>query len=289
MPSHIFAETRRTSAWVIVASLVVLVGGAVLLFNSEVYRQDIITPIHKATRGLCNGTLIHGVIVIALSVGVIIVGLGRLRLRDVGLRREHIFPAVVTTSILWLTIQGIAVVTALAKDGNLVAHSLWDTKGVATVLGQLLGQLFGNALCEEIIFRGLLIAQLYLVLARPLRDRPKWRLAAAVLLSQLVFAAIHVPNRLALGAYDDVLAVLADQSMLVFMGILFSWLYLRTHNLLIAVGIHAIVNSPTMLFASPLDREGWTQGLVVALAIAMVLAWSRIEKNHVKHKVEDID
>jgi hypothetical protein len=52
------------------------------------------------------------------------------------------------------------------------------------------------------------------------------------------------------------------------LGVLFALLYLRTSKLLLVVGIHALVNAPTMLVANPLSHE-----IVVALAIALLLSW----------------
>lgn len=285
MSLHIFSETRRASAWVVVASLIVLVGGGILLFNSETYGQKVLAPIYKATNGLCNATLVHGVIGVALSVGVVLFGLGRLRLRDVGIRRDAIFGAVLCTVILWLIIQGITVVAGFIADGAITTHKMWRAEGIPTVLGKFLGQLFGNALYEEIMFRGLLIVQLYFLMERALSSRPRWRMAAAIGLSQVVFAVTHIPNRVAQGSYDSVFAVFADQSMLIFMGLLFAWLYLRTRNLLIAVGIHSLVNYPPMLFASPLDQEGWTQGLVVAITVTALLLWPRAKDTGTLHPI----
>ena len=282
MPVHIFAETRRASAWVIVASMVVLVGGGILLFNSESYRQNVLAPIYKATNGLCNGTFVHGVIGVALSVGVVLFGLGRLRLQDVGIRHDAIFGAGVCTVTLWLIIQGITVVAALIADGTISPHGLWGAKGGPATLGKFLGQLFGNALYEEIMFRGLLIAQIYFLMERALSSRPRWRMAAAIGVSQVVFAVSHIPNRVAQGSYDSAFAVLADQSMLMLMGLLFTWTYLRTRNLLIAVGIHSLFNTPTTVFASPLDREGWTEGLVVGITVTTLLIWPLVETARLK-------
>lgn len=276
--AHVFSETRRVSAWLILVSLIVMVGGAILLFNSETYGQNLLAPIYKATNGLCNRTLVHCVIGVALSVGVVLFGLGRLRLQDVGIRHDAIFGAVVCTVALWLIVQGITVVAALIADGTISPHRLWDAKGVPAVLGLFLGQLFGNALYEEIMFRGLLIAQLYFLMERALSSRPRWRMAAAIGLSQVVFALTHITNRVAHGSYDSVSAVLADQSMLIFMGLLSAWLYLRTRNLLIAVGMHSLVNAPTTVFASPLDTEGWTEGLVVGITVITLLLWPLVER-----------
>lgn len=68
-----------------------MVGGAILLFNSETYQQNVLGALREATHGLCTGMFVHGVIGVALSVGVVLFDLGRLRPREVGIRRDTIF------------------------------------------------------------------------------------------------------------------------------------------------------------------------------------------------------
>jgi membrane protease YdiL (CAAX protease family) len=50
---------------------------------------------------------------------------------------------------------------------------------------------------------------------------------------------------------------------------LFALVYHRTGNLLIAVGVHAVNNAPTMLVATPLSG----QSLVTVLLVGLVAAW----------------
>ena len=71
-------------------------------------------------------------------------------------------------------------------------------------------------------------------------------LLLGLVLAALVFALSHVPNRLMKERYDSVGSVLLDQGALVLMGTLFGWMLLAGGNLLLVVGIHALVNEPAM-------------------------------------------
>ena len=52
------------------------------------------------------------------------------------------------------------------------------------------------------------------------------------------------------------------------LGVLLALLYLRTRNLLLVVGVHALINTPTLLVASPVSHE-----IVELLAVLLLLAW----------------
>jgi membrane protease YdiL (CAAX protease family) len=130
------------------------------------------------------------------------------------------------------------------------------------MLGLLAAQLFGNALYEEILFRAVLLDQLVL----KLRDC-QWGFLLALVGSQTIFAVLHVPNRLLQGY---TFAGMAEGLGLLFLvGLLFALVYHRTGNLLIAVGVHAVNNAPTMLVATPLSG----QFLVTVLPVGFVAAW----------------
>jgi membrane protease YdiL (CAAX protease family) len=130
------------------------------------------------------------------------------------------------------------------------------------MVGLLIAQLFGNALYEEILFRAVLLDQL----ALKLQDR-RVGFPLALVGSQTGFALLHVPNRLLQGY--TLPGMVEGLGLLFLMGLLFALVYHRTGNLLIAVGVHAVNNAPTMLVATPLSG----QSLVTVLLVGLVAAW----------------
>ena len=89
-----------------------------------------------------------------------------------------------------------------------------------------------TALWEETAFRGFLLPQLYLKLSGH-----RWvRLWGALLLSQIVFAAAHIPAHVMIRHLTG-LPLLRMLLLQGFAGILLGLLYLRTRNLWIAIGI----------------------------------------------------
>lgn len=109
------------------------------------------------------------------------------------------------------------------------------------VTGEFFGEVFGNSLFEEVLYRGLLLPQVYFYFTRAgwIRDEKK-RWTAALFLSQGLFAVMHLPNRIASGyALGD---LLLNQLVLLGLGFFFAICYALTGNLAVAIGLHALNN-----------------------------------------------
>ena len=92
--------------------------------------------------------------------------------------------------------------------------------------------------------------------------------------STALFAFSHIPNRLMKDSYDSAGAVLQDQFGLFVGGTVFCLAYLRSQNLFFVVGIHALGNRPSALFAAP--NEALPIGLMVyMLATVLLLFWPK--------------
>lgn len=259
-----FSDVKRTT-WAVIAAVVVaasvLVGVAVAAFQ-----LDLFTPITKATGGLVNDTLVANFLLLAIIVVGIMFVWGKLGPRDVGLRREHLGTGVLMTAVLWLFAQlGIVAWQAIfggpvGPGGPLDPNPLWE-RGATVAIGTLIAQLLGNALYEEITFRGFLLPQIYLKLER-WRGRPALRMAGAVALSVTMFALIHIPVRLWTGV---TLAELPGSLLWVgLLGIVYAFVYLRTGNLFFTVGAHALSNAPTMLFVGDSGYAMMACALIIA-------------------------
>lgn len=141
------------------------------------------------------------------------------------------------------------------------------------VLGVLIGQVFGNALFEELAYRGFVFPQLYLRLHGD-GERPWHGFLLTLLISQALFALVHIPNRLYLGMSAGEIA--ADLAMLIGWGVLFTLIYMRTDNIFLVTGVHALGNAPTTLFTSMPALQGAGASLLIyALAVLaiFVLPW----------------
>jgi membrane protease YdiL (CAAX protease family) len=210
-------------------------------------------PLHAAvtlTYGLC-------------SIAVLIALWRRfgLTLGAVGLIRSQLPAALVAAAFVWGMEQ---VVLLAAAPGPLAVHPIWQ-RPLAAIAG-LAAQLLGNAPSEEAAFHGLIMVQLVCLL-----DRRGWRWAPGVgfVASQLFFGVTHLPVRLHDGAGLD-LALARDLFLTTpLLGAVFAFIYLRTGNLWVAIGVHALHNAPLPLFVAALDGGQ----LVNELGLALALVW----------------
>jgi membrane protease YdiL (CAAX protease family) len=258
----------RQVRWTVLVLFVVM---AAALTTAAVasFRWGLLDWVVFGTRGLINETLAANLILLALLVGGVIFFIGRLRPSDLGLVKSGLAPAAGLVLLVWLAAQAAQALSLWSTGGEVALNPLWERRGVSVVLGLLFAQLLGNALYEEIAYRGFLLPQIHLLLGRWLA-RPAVRLAAALGVSQSLFALAHVPNRLYQGvALPDLLPSLL--SVLAF-GLLYSFIYIRTGNLFFAVGVHAFSNTPTFVVG------GNEPVLVLALGFVVALLWPYLRR-----------
>jgi membrane protease YdiL (CAAX protease family) len=192
-------------------------------------------------------------------VGGLLFSVARLRPSDVGLVRCKLLQGVVTTILVWIVIQVTTVISEyVTADGPSLARS-WQSGRAASTLVWFLVMLLGAGLFEEIVNRGFLYPQMYL----KFRGSHIVRIAAALLVSQCLFAVAHIPAHILvrhMPARQIAMTVIAQG----FAGVMLALLYLRTRNLWIGMGVHALVNAPTALFTARMPAETFLMLLVIA-------------------------
>lgn len=169
---------------------------------------------------------------------------------------------------LWIAMQLIGVLPGLLTTGRVEISPIWSPDKLTLIAGELVAQFLGNAFAEEVIFRGFLLTQVYLLLVGRISGR-RDRIAAAILISQLIFSLSHIPQRIVSG-YGS-MGLLVNLVKLWVMGILFAVLYVRTGNIFIAIGVHALVNAPATILAMP--SQAVAVLLPVALSVVLIVLW----------------
>jgi uncharacterized protein len=233
-----------------------------------VFPRHWLTPVSHMTHGLVNSTLEANAILLVAGVGGLILLGGRLTLRDLGLRTDGIGPAVCFAFVLWAWVNLFDIAYLLAVHMPMSLHSTWTKPGVLPTCGAFVAQIFGNALYEEIVFRGFLTVQVAILLRR-LGKVPA--LVLGIVLTQAVFALIHVP--LEIRMHHTAAQIWPLLAQLFQTGVALAVIYLATNNLLIAVGAHALSNSIMLIFADPhgfIDDHSGLLYLGPALALIAV-------------------
>jgi membrane protease YdiL (CAAX protease family) len=246
----------------------ILVSLAVLVFTTSW-----LSPIERFTKGLLNATLMVNLVIIGLiSIGLFLKP-GPLRFCDVGLNFSDLRNGFLFTFTLWVIIQAIEAALSLLTTGRLTLAADWAKYGAAIIIGEVLGQLFGNALYEEVVYRGVLLPQLQLKFLhlKWLSSKPAWSVVAALVVSLILFALRHIAVRL----YEGVsgLDLLISLSFVALLGLLFALIYLRTKNLFLAIGIHALYNYPAPIFGD----SNSARLILVLLTCLLMLLWPRFK------------
>jgi len=230
----------KEASWKVI--LVYLVASAILLstINLALFPGTFFDPITKATGGLIDATLQANLLNILLFI-LIVFGWGGLRPADVGLHWKNLGPAFRLTALLWLTSQAFILLMNWF-NGDIHLDPRWTERGVTTVLGGLIAQFVGNALFEEMEYRGFYLGQFYLKLKT--QNEPR-RMRRAILSMLGLFILSHIPNRIFSGY--TLADIPLDFALLFIWGLIFTAIYLLSGNLFLAVGVHALTNTPTMI------------------------------------------
>lgn len=273
---------HTVSLWVIGLAMLVQVGLSVLV-NQVLFPREVFLPVSEVTGGFASQTLCANILMMLINIGIVIMLIGRLHLRDIGMwptRRAWLWSIAISGG-LWVCAQLTIAVAAVTAGKPVSIASSWTTANeVGHTVGRLIGQVFGNALYEETLFRGFLLIQIGLLLshygtqsAREESTRGRVRSwIAATLLTQMFFAVTHVPNRLMKGSYAALQDIVIDQGILLAAGLLYAVIYLGTRNLWLCVLLHALSNAPTPLLAGSGGSSAGANVIAVGLVTVFVVA-----------------
>lgn len=234
--------------------------------NLYAFPRDLFAPVARLSGGWVQPTLVAALVAFACAAPLLLAA-GRMRLADMGWRGADLRVGAALLLALFALLQ----LQALAGGAPAALAPAWSERGAARVLGALIAQLLGTALLEETLFRGVLLPQTYMRLAG--RMRPAWALAAAVLVSQGLFALAHLPNRAMLGVEGG--ALLQDLGMLFFVGLLFSLVYLATGNLFVPVALHALFNAPVLLVPG---SDAAARSALLVCTLLLVVPWRSLAR-----------
>ena len=268
-----FDSIKRTS-WPVVA-LAAIVDAIVLVVAMHVVLPWMRSsfPLETLTNGLIQATLVFSLARFVLAAVGVALWIGGLRAADIGLRWEKLRDGSLMVLGVWIAMQLVGALIGLAATGSIGISPYWTPDRLLPIAGEVLAQFLGNAFAEEVIFRGFLLTQVTLLLRSVISKRGR-RLTVSVLLSQLIFSLSHIPERMASG-YTPLQMVL-NLAVTWVWGMLFAVLYLRSDNLFVVIGVHALVNAPVTLLAVP--SQGLAGLLPLVLSLVLIVIWGPGER-----------
>lgn len=259
------SASRRAPTWLLVVVLVLLYPwsmGVNLWFAAPENRYY--EPLLRASNGLLWPNL--QACLPTIAIWLVIFRFGGLRLADIGWRRRDLAAGALATLLIW----GICNLVALVVNFADIRLASDVAQAPTYAAGHLLGQVLGNALYEETLYRGFCLVQFLLILlARGFR--PIHAAGLAALGSAIVFALPHIPNRMLKGGYPELTDLLGDQVRLLFSGLFLAWVYIRTRNLWWAVGLHSLANYPAQLIEW--GSKGAAKSTIAVLGLLVTIAW----------------
>lgn len=258
----------KEAPWKVILIYLLVSIGMVSLVNLILFPGTFFGPISKATFGLINATLQANLLNI-LVFSIVIFGWGKLRPSDVGLIWSKLPQGLFLTVLLWLATQGIFLLINLI-NGDIHLDPLWSERGVTVVIGGLIAQLSGNAFYEEMLYRGFYLGQFYIKIKHP---NERIRLSLAILSMLALFILSHIPNRIFSGY--TLADIPLDFALLFAWGLFFTAVYLISGNLFLAMGVHALGNTPTMITEAGFPPQAL---LFILTWIMLAVLWSRKRK-----------
>jgi len=255
-------ETKKLNP-IILIIVTIFMFIAPVVFN-WLFTMHFFIPLVKATNYLLQPTLLAGAIGI-FCIYIIVFLLGKYDSKSIYFTKEKIQTAILPLILIWFTSNLISLLFLYFDTGRISFTGNFNIS-----LGKFLGQIFGNAPFEEIVFRGVFFLQFYLLLK--VKTTNKKAIMLAVVFSALFFAVVHIPNRLWINTVDNL--VLETLGLFV-AGIGLTIIFIYTQNLAYVIGIHALSNAPFVLFKASASTKYYTTYLLIVL---VTLLWKKITK-----------
>jgi hypothetical protein len=274
----------KNSLKLILAGIMVIinVSYAILLFL-VVYPKGLLNNIELVTRGIISITFIAYIPLNVLNVLFFLL-IAKMSFSEMGLSWNNLWQGLVIIAGLWLLSELTILFIDLGLGVRPLISDYWSTENVGPItLGFFIKELLGNSLFEEVLYRGILIPQLFVFFKKReffKKDILSWIIS--ILISQILFALMHLPSRIY--AYDYTATEIVLNLLLIFaISIILAIIFLFTKNLVVTIGFHAIININLPLFTHfDFSRYIFT-GLVLIFSITYFII------RHKKQQKESTD
>ncbi len=197
---------------------------------------------------------------ITLVIAFLAIRYDTVSLEEIGWTKEGLRQATKAVAAGWL-LWAILIISINFKMGYPFEENF------ESPLPKIIVQWLFVGIGEEMLFRGYIFTKLTQLFAR---IGQVWSTVAGVIVSSLIFATFHIPQRVFVQHMDLTPDALIGQMVPLFLaGMLLAWLFLRSRNVLFVGLFHGGMNAP------PVGREGDLAPIFLFLVLAEVIAWKR--------------
>ena len=211
-----------------------------------------------------------------LKVAFIILGvvfwIGKFTPHHIGATLSDFSAGMISAFFLWAVLQlGMVLISSLSPEG---LTFLTGQSGVNPLflLGTFVLFALSKALYDEIIYRALVLPQFLIKARRFINLPPAATLTIAVLGSQIIYLIIQLP--LISMVHNDGSSLTLTLLSFFLLSVLNAVVFLRTHNIFIAVGIHALWFYPLFVVNTSIPQEY----LLVAIGLGLIALWPMLPK-----------
>lgn len=230
-----------------------------------IYDNSTINNILGSFGHIINLNLVSSWILMLGTIYLVIIKISDLTWSDIGFTnvKPKIIIATVTYFMIWLLMELSTLLYLQINDLPIRFATDWKDLGLTVVLGIIIGHLFGNTPLEEISYRAFMFPQLYKLFEKKGIRNQYITYILSILISQLIFALLHIPIRLFNNDPIDFVSI----SFLFTFGCFLVLVYYRTDNLFLTIAIHSFLNYRN----SVLDTQGFDTSLVFFVFTILLL------------------
>jgi uncharacterized protein len=281
-----YIEPQKETSWLFFIGNYLLYAIFVVFLMFIVYPNHWMSPIDFATEGIINTTFVASFGIFLLVVIIIVRLLGRVKLNTMGLNLYRLPVGIISFFGLYIILNILLLIINVAVHNPLIWHPYWmdsGTLGITWDVGNLLGQIFGNVLLEEVFYRGFLFIQFSKKFTKSMNN-PTWGIISGAIASNFLFSLLHIPSLIRQGVYGMDMAL--NLLILFSIGALLTSVYFITGNLYIAMGVHILNNISFALFNDIFP----TNFLILFITIAVMVIWAvikiQMQKNNPKKTLQ---
>ncbi|MCF6277637.1 MAG: CPBP family intramembrane metalloprotease [Anaerolineales bacterium] len=197
---------------------------------------------------------------VTLAIALFAIRNDTVRLGRIGWSQKGLQLAVKVIAVGWV-IWAMLIISVNFKMGYPFSENF------ESPLPKILVQWLFVGIAEEVLFRGYIFTKLTQFFARTGRV---WSKVAGVVISSLIFATFHIPQRVFMHGMELTPDALIRQMFPLFLaGVLLAWLFLRSQNVLLVGLFHGGMNAPLI------GREGDLAPILLFLVLVEIFAWRR--------------
>ena len=238
--------------------------GIALLIGAfkQLHLADLLGGFQQSSDGIIRGDLLVNFYL--FSIVVVSSTLSGLSLSDIGLSLKDIKHGVLITSVYFILFNVIAIILSIVFHKDILIEYDSIKQNANYMICETICQLFGNALFEEVFWRGFLLIQLTKVFHKITK---KTILALAV--SAIIGSVMHAYGH-SHGTGFQGLGMERSFGLIV-SGIFCCVMYLLFNNIFAIIGIHAIMNISYIMSVNGFVFIGFYRSYII-LVLGILLA-----------------